>query len=268
MNFIPYNFSAKEAEVDYVKILEKLYDEDAFFGRVMKELELIDSVNKGNKFDMKTSVYSLSRILTRDNAVTFWKNMPKAHKIAEKRFGFGTSGYFYIISNYFQHCAAYTHFKAQTDMLVEQIKDRQYEPWQLYSWREMQESPIVSVDVVEPVEVESSLYEKVKMRLENGYEFVGTRAEALSQFVEPYMKKGLQDLKNVKMPSFEQFKDVEIKAYLMAHLKRPQILQNVDFSKVEEYIGQALQNQADYIRDMKILLNSVVNTDPIVQYAT
>jgi len=140
MNFIPYNISEKEAEQNYVKILERIYSESAFFERVKRALHLIDPRVQNGSIPMpfKEKIYSATRILTKDNSSTYWKYLRDAHKIAKERFGFLSKGYWFIMSEYLTYCARYTHMKAQMQVTKELVKSRIYEQWQLYSWKEYQ----------------------------------------------------------------------------------------------------------------------------------
>ena len=171
INFTPYNFSAKQAEQDYVKIMKGIYNREAYFKRVVKELSVIDPIFPENAMPAKEAVYSAFRILTQKNAATFWRHLPWAHRIAKERFGFNTPKYRYLIGRYLAHCAKFTHFDEQTSFLEKQIHSRTYQPWELYSWKELQESQITSIDVLEPVEnpPSPSIQDKIRMRLANGY---------------------------------------------------------------------------------------------------
>jgi len=145
MNFIPNNMSEKEAEQNYIKILEGIYNEKAFFSRVKRALSLINPEVKDIERTVSEKIYLLSRILTKSNAYTYWKYLKDAHKIAKERFHFNTKGYWYILSEYLTYCARYTHTKAQTRYMKERAKLRKYEQWQLYSWKEYQKQIISSL---------------------------------------------------------------------------------------------------------------------------
>jgi len=144
INFIPYNLSAKQAEKDYIKILGGIYSPDKFFARVIKELELINPLaeTEKNSLSLKENLLSAFRILTKENALTYWRYLPKAHKIAKGRFGFMNSKYKYLMAEFFTHCFRYTHFKGQVELLKEQQLNREYKPWQLHSFRDIQEKGI------------------------------------------------------------------------------------------------------------------------------
>jgi len=139
MNFIPYNVSEQEAEQNYVRILEGIYSEDAFFTRVKRALRLIDPEVKDGTRSTRESLRCALRILTRENSRIYWRHLKYAHRIARKRFGSKTRGYWYILSEYLTYCARYTHMKAQTRYMRKQIESRSYSQWQLRSWREIQE---------------------------------------------------------------------------------------------------------------------------------
>ena len=149
MNFIPLDMSAKEAEQNYVKILEGIYSEEAFFTRVKRSLRLINPEVKDGSRSTTEKIYSLSRVLTKENSSIYWKHLKEAHKIARKRFGFNSRGYWYILSEYLTYCACYTHMKAQTQYTKEQIESRNYMPWQLCSWKRFQELQILALSVIE-----------------------------------------------------------------------------------------------------------------------
>jgi radical SAM superfamily enzyme YgiQ (UPF0313 family) len=142
MNFIPYNISEKQAEQNYLRILEGIYNEDAFFARVKRALSLIDPEVKDSSRSIGEKIYSASRILTKENSSTYWRYLKEAQKIARERFGFNSKGYWYILSEYLTYCARYTHMKAQTQLVREQIESRDYKQWQLYSWKRFQELQI------------------------------------------------------------------------------------------------------------------------------
>lgn len=139
MNFIPYNISEQEAERNYVRILEGIYSADAFFTRVKRALRLIDPEVKGVSRSAREGIYCGLRILTMENSRIYWRHLRDAHRIARKRFELNTKGYWYILSEYLTYCARYTHMKAQTRYMREQIESRSYGQWQLRSWREIQE---------------------------------------------------------------------------------------------------------------------------------
>ncbi len=264
INFIPYNFSAKQAELDYIKILKSIYNEKAFFKRVIKELKLFNPKFPNNTRTLNETIYIGIKLLTdRKNTFTLLKYLPKVHRIAERRFGFNTPKYRYLVGSYFAHCAKYIHFKGHIKYLEKQQKRRRYEPWQLYSWKELQKSKIISIDILENTAEEPiSIYQKIRMKLENGYEFVGTRLDALKHFAAPYLNEKLEKIRN-KVPSLKNFLDSEIAAYRKVHLKRPKILGKIKFSKVEKHLRKALQNKKDYFVKMQRLYMKTVNSKAV-----
>ena len=139
MNFIPYNISEEEAEQAYLRILEGIYKEDAFFTRVKKSLRLVDPEIIGSPISKTGNIYSALRILTKENSRIYWRHLKEAHKIARERFGFNTRGYWYIMAEYLTYCARYTHMKAQVRYIREQTTSRDYEQWQMFSWKRFQE---------------------------------------------------------------------------------------------------------------------------------
>jgi radical SAM superfamily enzyme YgiQ (UPF0313 family) len=155
MNFIPYNMSEKEAEQNYVKILERIYNESAFFERVKRALSMINPEIKKGSMSLLEKFYTASRILTKDNSSTYRKYLKDAHKIAKERFGFLSIGYWFIISEYLTYCARYTHMKAQMQLTKEQIKSRLYKQWQLYSWTDYKKLLEANLIPVENSQIQS-----------------------------------------------------------------------------------------------------------------
>jgi radical SAM superfamily enzyme YgiQ (UPF0313 family) len=148
MNFVPYNISEEEAELAYLRILEGIYKEDAFFTRVKKSLGLVDPEIKGSPTSNVDRIYSALRILTKDNCRIYWRHLKEAHKIAKERFGFNTRGYWYILGEYLTYCARYTHMKAQVRYIKEQIASRDYEQWQMSPWKKFKEVHATSEDSI------------------------------------------------------------------------------------------------------------------------
>lgn len=261
INFIPMEMSAKEAEEAYVRILKGIYNRKSFFGRVMKELSVFDPEYTHDVRPKEETLYIAKKLLTDwKHTPTFLWHALRAHKIAKKRFGFMSPKYMYSMGTYFTHCAKYIHYKGQTKHLERELKQRKYEPWQLYSWKDIQKAKIASIDVIEDEMKEPSIFEKVKMTLENGYEFVGTRLDALKHFVEPHLKERMEKLKDIKVPSLKNFIDTEVKAYLDAHFKRPKILGKTDFSKVEKHLREGYKKEPGYFSKMRTLYRNAVRS--------
>ena len=140
INFIPYHFSAQQAEQNYLRILRGIYHPQAYFDRVMRHLQLIDPELQRSYRAENNSVRYLIKILSKKHAVIYWQFLPKAMKIARKRCGFNTPGYQAILAEYFSLCAQYTHFRSQLAVQQKNIAQRDYQDWQRLSWRDMQAS--------------------------------------------------------------------------------------------------------------------------------
>ena len=247
INFIPYTMSAKKAEKQYIKILKGIYSREAFFNRVFRELKTYNPEDLGEQRSKKEGIYTLFRFFT-DIKFTplMLRYLPKAHRIAEKRFGFGTKKYQYMLATYMSDFAKYTHILGQIKYLETMQKKRKYESWQLYSWKNIQESRIEKIEVLESMQKEEeSIYQKIKMKLDNGYEFIGTRLDALKYFAAPYINEQIEKIKEKKV-NLKSFIDSEISAYKKVHLKRPQILGKINFKKVEKDIRKSLLNKKNY----------------------
>ena len=140
INFIPYNFSVQQAEQNYLRILDGIYHPQAYFDRVMRHLELIDPDLQSKYRAGNDKLTYIVKILTRKHALTYRRYLPKAMAIANRRYGFNTSGYMAILAEYFSLCGQYTHFNSQIDAQRKNIAGRKYAKWQKSSWREQQAS--------------------------------------------------------------------------------------------------------------------------------
>ena len=140
INFIPFNFSAQQAENNYLRILHGIYHPQAYFDRVMRHLQLIDPALQSNYRAGNQSVAYLVKILSKKHALIYWRFLPKALKIAKIRCGFNTPGYMAILAEYFSLCGQYTHFRNQINVQQKNIAQRNYQDWQKLSWCEMQEA--------------------------------------------------------------------------------------------------------------------------------
>ena len=136
INFIPYNFSIQQAEHNYLHILQEIYHPRVYFRRVMRHLQLIDPDLQSKHRENNDKVGYLIKILSRKNALTYWRYLPEALTIAKCRCGFNTAGYQVIIAEFFSLCGQYTHFRAQIDAQRERLKKQKYADWQQHSWRE------------------------------------------------------------------------------------------------------------------------------------
>ena len=138
INFIPYHFSVQQAEQNYLRILQAIYQPDAYFKRVMRHLQLIDpDLQKQYRSRGEKTGY-LFRILSRNNAPVFWRFLPQAMKIARRRCGLNTPGYITILAEYFSLCGQFTHFADQIRVQRKNIAQRNYTDQQKISWLEYQ----------------------------------------------------------------------------------------------------------------------------------
>ncbi len=142
INFIPYHFSIKQAEQNYLRILEGIYQPQAYFKRVIRHLELIDPNLQSNYRASNGSATYLVKILSKKHALIYWQYLPKALAIAKKRGNFNSSTYKVILAEFFSLCGQYTHFVAQIEAQRKLITKKDYADWQRVSWREIQASNI------------------------------------------------------------------------------------------------------------------------------
>ncbi len=140
INFIPYHFSVKQAEQNYLHILEKIYHPKAFFTRVMRHLKLIDPDLQTNYRATGNNLAQLVKILSKKNAYIYWRYLPMALVIAKNRSGPNRLRYKTILAEYFSLCGQYTHFAAQIKVQQKQIAKRSYQNQQKTSWLAFQKS--------------------------------------------------------------------------------------------------------------------------------
>lgn len=136
INFIPYNFSVQQAEQNYLAILQAIYHPCAYFTRVFRHLQLFDPELQYKLRENNNQISYLIKILSRNNAFTYWRYLPEALSIAISRCGFNSPGYKVILAEFFSLCAQYTHFRAQINAQQVHLKNQKYAPWQQRSWRE------------------------------------------------------------------------------------------------------------------------------------
>ncbi len=141
INFIPYHFSVQQAEQNYLSILDGIYHPKAYFKRVIRHLELIDPDLQSQYRAGNDKLIYLLKILTRKNALSFWRYLPRAIAIAQRRCGLNTPGFAALLAEYFSLCAQYTHFNHQVHAQRQQISARNYEKWQQFSWQQLENSP-------------------------------------------------------------------------------------------------------------------------------
>jgi len=139
INFIPNHFSIQQAQQNYVRILLGIYHPKAYFDRVMRHLELIDPNLQSDYRSDHNKLYDLVKILSRKNALIYWRYLATALAIAKRRCPDNSSGYAAIMAEYFSLCGQYTHFSAQVKIQKNQLLHRQYTEYQRLSWREQQD---------------------------------------------------------------------------------------------------------------------------------
>lgn len=137
INFIPNHISVQQAELNYLNILQQIYQPKAYFSRVMRHLQLIDPLLQSDYRGGSHSTHYLFKILSKKYAITFWRYLPLAHKIAKTRCGFNTAAYVALIAEYFSLCAQYTHFRGQIEVQQKNIAKRKYSPIQKSSWQQL-----------------------------------------------------------------------------------------------------------------------------------
>lgn len=136
INFIPYNISVQEAEHNYLHILQKIYHPRVYFQRVMRHLQLIDPELQTMHREKNNKMAYLIKILSRKNALIYWRYLPLALAIARERCGVNTPGYMVILAEFFSLCGQYTHFREQINVQEKQIARKNYSYRQRLSWRD------------------------------------------------------------------------------------------------------------------------------------
>jgi hypothetical protein len=140
INFIPYHFSVRQAEQNYLQILDGIYHPKAYFSRVMRHLQSIDpNLQSQYREDNEKLIY-LIKILTQKNALSYWQHLPKALLIATKRCRFNKSGFLALLAEYFSLCAQFTHFNHQIKVQRQTISERSYKKSQQFSWQQLKNS--------------------------------------------------------------------------------------------------------------------------------
>mgnify|MGYP000459211016 CR=1 FL=1 len=138
INFIPNNFSVRQAEQNYLKILQGIYQPAVYFQRVMRHLELIDPDLQSQYRAQESSLLPLVKLLSSENALVFWHYLPQAMACAKRRCKFNSEGYRVILAEFFSLCGQYTHFRHQIKVQQNNIAQRHYQHLQKYSWKELQ----------------------------------------------------------------------------------------------------------------------------------
>ncbi|MFH1181404.1 MAG: DUF4070 domain-containing protein [Candidatus Woesearchaeota archaeon] len=254
-NFIPMLMSEKELEEFYIIVQEELFNPKAYFKRFNGYLELSNPKKLSSKRSVKESLYSLKKIyVTGPNKWTSWRHLPgglvSIVKNVIRHRNFRPSHVIRLLGEIPTGCAQYTNYKGELDSLKEERKGWTHEPWQLYSWIDIQAAKVVNVKVLQPAEV--PVAERVSVKLGNGYELAGTRIGVLRDFTGFFLMEGLKGLKD-RTPSLEDFINLEVEAFRKAHDKKPEILGNIAFPEAERYLRETLPVQPNYVNDMKSL---------------
>jgi hypothetical protein len=138
INFIPFNLSIQQAEQNYLKIVEAIYQPSAYFRRMLRHLALIDPDLQSQYRNKHGSLKYLFTILTHDNAVHFWRYLPQALRLAKQRSRQDRAIFLTLMAEYFSLCAQFTHFRRQVNAQYQAIQHRQYNEEQQQSWQEIQ----------------------------------------------------------------------------------------------------------------------------------
>ncbi len=138
INFIPFNLSIQQAEQNYLSIVDAIYQPSAYFRRVLRHLALIDPHLQSQYRNQSGSLKYLFALLSRDNAVHFWRFLPQALQLARQRSRQDKTVFLTLMAEYFSLCAQFTHFRRQVDAQRQGIRHRRYNKAQQLSWREIQ----------------------------------------------------------------------------------------------------------------------------------
>ena len=136
INFIPYNISVQQAEQNYLHILEEIYHPQVYFERVMRHLKLIDPELQCKHRENNNKASYLIKILSRKNALTYWRYLPKVLGYAKRHYGFNTAAYKVILAEFFSLCGQYTHFREQINVQRRYLSRQNYAYWQRLSWQD------------------------------------------------------------------------------------------------------------------------------------
>ncbi len=246
INFIPYNFSVKQAERNYLRILEEIYHPRAYFTRVMRHLELIDPDLQSDYRAGSEKFKYLLRILTRKNALLFWRFLPAAQAIAVRRKRIGSPAYWAVIAEYFSLCGQYTHFADQIRVQRKNIAQRDYARWQLFSWRQLLASKIERLEVLRR-SPESPLLDSIAIHLSVNHMLQGTRLQVLRYLLGSYTQTGPDNFSRRDDLTLQQAIDIEVRAYRRVHRQFPEILG--DFGLLERHLRKTLPEQKTFLPD-------------------
>ncbi len=249
INFIPMHFSIRQAERNYIRILQAIYRPEAYFKRVMRHLQLFDPSLKSEFRTVSEQLSAVFKILTRQNALIYWRYLRDALTVAGARFGFGWAGYKGVLAEYLALCAQYTHFIGQTYALQRQVGDRQYQSWQQFSWRQLLDAEINTVEVLEAHPV-SSLLDTVRVQLELDYTVSGSRLQIMDYFSEQCVRNSMKKIIE-SQPTELRFLEIQIEAYREVCRRRPEILASNDWQEWENDLTTILAQNPDFERQMR-----------------
>ncbi|MFC1691451.1 DUF4070 domain-containing protein [Nanoarchaeota archaeon] len=125
-NVVPKDKSMNEVLELYEYMVDSVYSPEAYFRRVFDALESTNPTvrNISRQLDLPDAIAAVYKVFTGSASDIYRKNFWKAHEIARNRFGFGTSSYRNVLSQYVAFCATYTHLAKHKEYLIEQTKRR------------------------------------------------------------------------------------------------------------------------------------------------
>ncbi len=146
INFIPNHFSVRQAEKNYLRILQGIYQSKSYFTRLMRHLSLIDpGLQSQYRQDNKKFIYLL-KILFGKHSHLYWRYLFPALSIAIKRNYRNKAELMSLLAEYFSLCAQYTHFSAQVSAVQRRLARRVYNDNETQSWQQIQQLSAQQVD--------------------------------------------------------------------------------------------------------------------------
>nr|WP_305908123.1 DUF4070 domain-containing protein [Methylomarinum sp. Ch1-1]MDP4520931.1 DUF4070 domain-containing protein [Methylomarinum sp. Ch1-1] len=249
INFIPLNFSIEQAERNYLKILQAIYHPDAYFKRVMRHLQRVDPLLKGDFRDRREQLSAVIKILSRQNALNYWRYLFQALKIAGRRFPAGSAAYTALTAEYFALCAQYTHFIGQTRALQRQIEHRRYQGWQRCSWRQVLAAEIEAVELLQ-AHPDTPLLDTIRLDLALDHCLTGTRLQLMEYYCEPLIWQAFADGADA-MPSDRQFVALQIEAFAAVYRQRTAIAGGIAWEEIERHLQATLAQNHDFVLQMR-----------------
>lgn len=245
INFIPWQMSVRQAEQNYLKILEAIYRPEAYFQRVMRHLNIADPKLKGDFRGATEQMRAVGKILTRKHARLYWRYLPQAIKIAGRRFSPGSSGFKGLLADYFALCAQYTHFIGQTRALQRQVETRDYQDWQLFSWQQFLRADIDSVELVYS-HPETPLLDDIRVTLQPiDFTFDATRVQSMGYFCQPAVQRRFVHMDGPRLTT-EQCLSLQIDAFAETYRQRPELSEQIGWPVWERYLDQYLKQDPEF----------------------